>query len=495
MKYFLSFVFALSPLLSHAQQNKIDSLVTLLKTDKEDTNKVNHLNVLGRELMYINPDTAIILSNNALVILSEAKNLNEKEKQKHVANTLGNLGVYYSLKADYPKALDYYQKALKIDEELNNKKGIATRLGSIGIVYFNQADYPKALDYYFKALKMAEELGNKNNIAVWLGNIGIVYKYQADYPKALDYYFRALKMAEELGNKNSITVALGNIGFVYKEQAEAHPNPSEREGLYTKALDYYFRAFKLAEELGYKNNIAVWLGNIGNVYDEQATSFKSQITRDTLFTKALDYYFKALKMNEELGRKNGIAINLGNIGSIYTKTGKFAEAEKYLLDALKIDKEIGAQNEERNFEESLSQLYEKTGKFNLALEHYKKAMVLKDTLFSEEKNKELTKKELNYEFEKKEAATKAEQDKKDAVTQIIIYSVSSGFALVLLLAVFIFRGYRQKQKANIIISEQKLIVEEKQKEILDSIHYAKRIQQSLLPTEKYIDKTLKRLNG
>jgi hypothetical protein len=72
--------------------------------------------------------------------------------------------------------------------------------------------------------------------------------------------------------------------------------------------------------------------------------------------------------------------------------------------------------------------------------------------------------------------------------------------LVLILAGFIFRSYRQKQKANIIISQQKSevekqknLVEEKQKDILDSIHYAKRIQQSLLPTEKYIEKKLNEL--
>ena len=134
--------------------------------------------------------------------------------------------------------------------------------------------------------------------------------------------------------------------------------------------------------------------------------------------------------------------------------------------------------------------YQITGKYDLALLHFKKAMSLKDSLFSEEKNKELTRKEMNYEFEKKEAATKADQDKKDAITKIIIWSVSAGFALVLLLAVFIFRGYRQKQKANIVISLQKHLVEEKQKEILDSIHYAKRIQQSLLPTEKYIQRKI-----
>jgi hypothetical protein len=119
-------------------------------------------------------------------------------------------------------------------------------------------------------------------------------------------------------------------------------------------------------------------------------------------------------------------------------------------------------------------------------------MTLNDSLFNEEKDKEITRKEMNYEFEKKEAAAKVEQEKKDVVTKIVIYSISSGFLLVLLLAGLIFRGYRQKQKANVIIGRQKQLVEEKQKEILDSIHYAKRIQRSLLPTEKYIHKSLDR---
>lgn len=445
-KYILLFLAIVSlSFRGRAGDGAVDSLLSFLKTDKEDTNKVNHLNTLGWELKNSNPDTSIILSNQALVLLNSLP-LEGGDKgvvQKLLANTLGQLGVFYRLKGDYPQALDYYFKALKMKEELGDKKGIAAILSNIGLVYWNQGDYPKALDYYFRALKMDEELGNKNGIARGLGNIGIIYSRQGDYAKALDYYFKALKMAEELGYKQLQASILGNIGIVYKEQSEtAKVHPVERDSLLNRALDYYFRALKMAEEFGYKQ----------------------------------------LQAN-----------SLGNIGALYTSQDNYAEAEKYLADALKLDKEIGAQDGERDDENSLSELYEKTGRFNLALEHYKKAMVLKDTLFSEEKNKEITRKEMNYEFEKKEAATKAEQNKKDAVTQIIIYSVSAGFALVLLLAVFIFRGYRQKQKANVIIAEQKKIVEEKQKDIIDSITYAKRIQRALLPTEKYIDRTIIRL--
>ncbi|MBI4945736.1 MAG: tetratricopeptide repeat protein [Bacteroidetes bacterium] len=197
---------------SLAQRSKVDSLFDLLKNDREDTNKVNHLNALGWQLMSNNPDTSIILGNQALVLCDQLSSIPQSKFtiNNFKSNILGNLGVYSFFKGDYPKALDYYLKALKINEEMLSKaqnlsekqtaqQGIATRFGNIGNVYNNQADYSKALDYYLKALKIDEELNNKNGIAKHLSNIGNVYCNQDNYPKALDYDFKALKMAEELG--------------------------------------------------------------------------------------------------------------------------------------------------------------------------------------------------------------------------------------------------------------------------------------------------------
>jgi hypothetical protein len=128
--------------------------------------------------------------------------------------------------------------------------------------------------------------------------------------------------------------------------------------------------------------------------------------------------------------------------------------------------------------------------------------VVKDSLFNEEKNKELTRYELNYEFEKKEAELKAEQDKKDAVAQAdkkrqqVLFWLISAIAIAIgLIATIVFRSLRTTKKQKVIIEKQKELVEEKQREVLDSIHYAKRIQQSLLPTDNYISKQFKRLRN
>ena len=434
-----------------AQNKNIDSLLNLLKADKTDTNKAIHSYTLCRE---------------------------------------------YELAGDFEKGISHGKEALELAHKLNFKKGIAQASNNIGNIYLGQANYTSAIDYYLKALKLDEELKNKNGIAKRLGNIGLVYKYQNDFPKALDYCFKALKISEEIGDEKGIAINLGNIGNVYYHQ-----------GAYSSALDYNFKALKMSEELEDKNRIAFWLSNIGSVYGDQARGSRQQVTKDSLSKKALYYFFKALKVGEELGNKDGIAMCLSNIGSLYTSQKKYSVAEKFLLKALETDKEIGAMDYERLTEEAITDLYFETKRFQLALQHYKKAMALKDTLFSQENKKQLVQKEMNYEFDKKEAVTKAENEKLQAIAEassrkqkIIIWSVAFGLLSVVMFAGFIFRSLRitRKQKQIIeiksketaeqkkIVEEKNKLVEEKQKEILDSINYANRIQRAILPHRRDI---------
>ncbi|MBL4654496.1 MAG: tetratricopeptide repeat protein, partial [Bacteroidia bacterium] len=370
--------------------SKQDSLKAELKKELSDTTRIKILNKLGWQIMYQTPDTAILLNTKALKLAEQVK------WQKGIANTLRNLGVFNDIKGNYPQALQHYSIALKINEELNNQKGIAATLGNIGLVYWNQGDYPKALEYYFKVLKMGKELGDKGGVTINLGNIGNVYNSQGDYPKALEYYFKALKIREELGAKNLIAITLGNIGIVYDNQGD-----------YSKALEFYFKSLKIKEKAGNKKGIAVTLGNIGIVYRNQSD-----------YPKALEYYFKALKMREELGAKNMIAITLGNIGSLYTQTGRFVEAEVYLDSALILCESVGALYSTMQLELSMSDLYDTTaqllmrgrnpnlsgfknltGLWRKAYGHYKKYSTAKDSLFNEEKSKDIGRLEQKHEFE------------------------------------------------------------------------------------------------
>ena len=558
IKYFLTGIFFLCSLSIFAQQNKTDSLRTLLKKlngihslefrptikgegagEAIDTIHINTLNELAWVLGQTNPDTAIILCNQALNLSMTLLNTEDvhsplrKTRETLIGQTYQNLGISYSRKGDYTLSLDYYFKALKTRELLNDKSGVASTLGNmgnvckvqgnyskaldyyfkainesedkngiarhltnIGSVYLAQADYPKALDYYFKALKMIEELKDKNGISTILINIGGVFLAQSDYPKALDYYFKALKLDEELGDKQGTAILLGNMGLIYYQQASEAKTEQEISGkaaLFKKALDYYFKALKIEEELKDKDITASFLCNVGVVYYDQANEEKSRkkfVTADSLFHKALYYDLKTLKLMEELGSKNGIAACSGNVGTVYTSLGKYKEAEEYLQRALKLSTEINSLSIIKDEHQYLSELYQQMHQQDKALYHYKKYIQAKDSIFNEDNTRKTVRSEMNFEFEKKQAIEKAEQEKQNVITQqekqkqkIILTLVSCFLLIVAIFASFMFNRWRITQK-------QKLIIEKQKEKIVDSITYAQLIQQSILLEESEIRKIL-----
>ncbi len=380
--------------------------------------------------------------------------------------------------------------------------GFAEAYNNLRSVYYNKGNYPLAVEYALKALKISETINDKLGIATVLGNIGIIYWNQGDYPKALDYNFRALKLAEELQDKIKTAAFLGNIGIIYYDLQN-----------YPKALDHYFKALKIKEEIGSKNGIANTLGNIGIVYDDQSKIEKSDLKRKELTQKASDFYLKALKISIEVDDKNSIASLLANIGSNDLEQKKYKDSYDHLYRAIALADSIGVMDNVKRIYYMLSSLYEKSnisladsfgGKLlNMeqmrlrALYYQKRYISVRDTLFSEENKKELVRKEMNFEFEKKEAAAKAEQNEKDAVAaagaqkqRIVLILVSFVLLLVVMVAFIIFRSLRITRRQKKLIERQKEIVEEHQKEILDSIYYARRIQTALLPTQKYIERNL-----
>ncbi len=520
-KHCLSFFLFLNLLLTAtgavAQHSKLDSLSSLLKKDREDTLKVYHLILLSDQYQKKGDQDSSEYCNSTAQKLLDKLYPSPDERNcvlylQYSAFVFNNRGISYKNQGDYLKSLQEYFKSMKLNEklmELNKKEGqegLAKNYSNIGIVYKEQGDFPNALEYSLKALKLDELTGDKKGMAMRLGNIGIVYKEQMDYVKALDYYFRALKIDEELGNAAGVARHLGNIGIIYKNQ-----------GNYKKALEYLNKALTIDGSIKNKAGCSRHLSNIGSVYKMQSDDPKcSEVDRKEYLVSALDCFLQVLKMTEEMKAKSGISIALCNVGSVYLRQKKFKASFEYLYKALAMAQDIGAMDKLKENYGELSGLYENStiplpdtlgGKLlNMeemrlrAIHYYKSYINLRDTLFNEENNKQLIRKELNFGFEKKEAAVKAEQDKKDALAQEELKQKEKqrnyfilGFALVAFLSLFIFRSYKQKQKANVIISLQKILVEEKQKEILDSIYYAKRIQTSLLPTEKYIERSLKKL--
>lgn len=477
----------------------IDSLKLALKNAKEDTTRVKiyvqlcELTEVNELADYVYPTISLCEKN-----LKKYPTTNPLHSfyNKNLSIAFNNAAYLASQLGEVQKALDYYFKELKINIEEKNKVTIADSYNNIGAMYNNMGDVPKALDYYYKSLTMHTEIGNKQGMGLLLNNIGAVFKNQKDYSKALDNYKKSLKLKEEIGDKKGIAVSYNNIGLIYKYQALAlkEKKTAGWDTLLKKAVDYYSKSLKMREELGDKRAIANVLNNMGVICDDF----------DDL-DKALEYYTKALKLRQEISDKQGICSSLNALGGIYRKQERYKLAEKDVLQSLALAREIGYPKEISDAAETLFQIYRDQKDGMKALEYYRLYDVMKDSLNNVETQKAGVTKQLEYEFTQKEALTKAEQEKKDALATeekrrqtIIRNAFIGGFILVLVLTIVVLRGYRQKQKANnlleeknILIAEQKNIVEEKHKEITDSINYAERIQRSFLASEQLLNENLK----
>jgi len=418
-----------------AQNAALDSLKEVVKANLEDTNQVNALNAISQ---------AMLISD------------------------------------EFPSSLQYAKEARSLAQKLGFKKGMALAYKTIGTVNYRQGHYPEALGNYFSSLKLMEELGDKKGMANCYNNIGSVYDFQGNNAATNKYYLAALEIRKELGDKPGLAMSYNNIGIAYINQGDPE-----------MALANLNQALKLLLELNDKRGIASCYANISSIYYDRGD-----------YGEALKNDLAAMRIREAVGEKEDIAMSCLNIAGTYEKMKKYKDAESYCLKGLTLSKEIGYLELIKLANQTLSDIYFNSGRYPEALQYYKASIIARDSLFNEENTKRTVRLEMNYEFEKKEARAKLELEKKEAVAaaerhkqRIILWSVSGVGLLVFCFALFAYRSYLHKQKANEAISRQKALIEEKQTEILDSLYYARRIQRSLLTQESYIEKCIKRLKA
>jgi serine phosphatase RsbU (regulator of sigma subunit) len=420
----VSFLIALTfPDNCFGQQNKIDSLSLLLKTAKQDTQKV--------------------------MLLCQRAESHTKQKEFSEANASA-------------------EDALRLSKSLNFKKGMARSYYELAAA--NSFNDTLRLQYLFKASEILAKPGIDDRLQVIthlsIGQIHIAQKNFSDMLKNLQI---ALKTAERIKDSVLMAKTYSNIGNYYSAT-----------GNIEKQLEYYLKGLAIVEKKNDKKALAIILGNMGDAYAELKN-----------YPKSIESYERSIALFEELKSKEGLALRLASLAKVYYSTGKKHEAYESLQKAYALARETHYSLALKESLEGLSDYYEKEKDFKNAFITFKNLRSFTDSLYNSEKATEVTK--LQYQFDAAQAAKikkleeeklEAERRAKEEQQKIILYSISTGFILVLALAFFIFRGYRQKQKANLIISAQKKILEEKNKDITDSINYARRIQEAILPDKE-----------
>jgi tetratricopeptide (TPR) repeat protein len=207
------------------------------------------------------------------------------------------------------------------------------------------------------------------------------------------------------------------------------------QGNYSEALKNHFAALKVWEETGDKNGIALSYYNLGSIYKSKGN-----------YPEALKNYFTSLKIREEIGDKYGITNSYLNIGYTKVKMKSANEGKDWLLKGLNFAKEIGVKDNIRDFYESLALADSALGNFKGAYENHKLFILYRDSLNNEVATKKMLETKMQYEFDKKEAETKVLTDAELKKQKLLRNGFVGGFAVVLLFAGVFFHQRNKTKK-------------------------------------------------
>ncbi len=285
-------------------------------------------------------------------------------------------------------------------------------------------------------------------------------------------FSKSFKIGYETGNKNGIASCLISIGTIYSEKKE-----------YKKSLDYYFESLELFQQVNNEDAIATNLNNIADTYLE---------LKD--YSKSLVYIIKAKELYEKIGNVYGQSLVLNNIGDYYSKIGNEERALEYYKLGLEKGKLIEANEHVIQSYKGISNSYKKAGDYKLALVYHEYFQELNDSIYNVESSNQIAEMQARFDSERdaQEIAllTKDKKIQEDELNRqsLITRSIIGVGGLLLVLTIVLIRGISQKKKANkeLDLKNQKIelaynIIEDQHKDIKDSINYAKRIQEAILP--------------
>lgn len=468
-----SLLFALFLLSSSAfcqSKQYIDSVKTLTLS-KIDTVRYWAYSELSWVLKETDKNSALQYADK---LYNEAK---EANNEKWKAQGLNDAGIIYIRIGDLKKALEKNEQALAIREKLGDKKNIASSLSKIATIKTEQGNYADALEIQLKTLKIYEQLNNLQYIAQTCNNIGTLYNNINNNKLSNQYLIRALKISQELNDNYTLPVTLSVMAGNYFDL-----------GKIDSAIYCYDTAKKMFQKNEDWTYYATACNNLAHAYRKMGNNEKGE-----------ENYKEAISVSKEIGDSAGLALFQNNLANILIDKGQFKEAEELLMESLKISQNLNYGENILKIYQSLTGLYIQSKDPKKADFYFDRYREKKDSVFSDQIAKQFTEAQTKFDVEKKdlEISKHKVEIENEKNKRYITYGALAFFILLLGISLWAFIQKRknnrllesknlQLENANQEISHQKNIIEEKQKEIVDSINYAQKIQTALLASEEML---------
>jgi serine phosphatase RsbU (regulator of sigma subunit)/Tfp pilus assembly protein PilF len=471
----------------------LDSCLTDYHAADSDTLRLKNIAYLANGLSEsrIWHAYAVLMYNEAHRCLSKKNPEAVQRRLFGIAGTASHyLGYYYFQIIRNDSISEFYNlKNLEYQKKSGNKKQIALALYSLAANYSTEGKVSEAMTYYQDALKVFEELKDTSHVADSYQNIGYLLQNQKDVEGAMKYFQKALKLYSLKKKKKDMADCYSFLADCYKSR-----------NLMDSALISYRKAEELFLSLNDEYGIATILLNKGELFERQGKL-------DT----ALQSYKESLRLFERTQDKNPISFALNSLAVVYYKKGDLENARKAGERSMLLAKEIQYPDNIRNAAKVLTDIYKKGGNYRDALEMHELYARMNDSILNADTRRNAIEKDLKYQHDKELLEVEKEREKEAIAAQkekekrnIIIISISAGLLLVIIFMFFLYNRFRliSKQKEIIEIQKeeveiqkkevevQKDLVDHRNQEILDSITYARRLQQAILPQKKVINELL-----
>jgi signal transduction histidine kinase/tetratricopeptide (TPR) repeat protein len=492
----------LLPLGMRAASAREDSLLRVLATMPQDTHRVLTYNELFKATFTSEPLRALDYAQKALQL---AKDLHYRSGIARLSN---NLGVWHSKRGNYKQSLGYYAQAKATLAELDDFTGSADCEMNIGSVHYKMGNYDLALLQYESALQSYRDLRDTTRMLSAVNNMGSVLKERGHYPEALQAYMAALLLRERLGDPVELGLSCANVGTIY-----------QLEGMPETAKKFFMRSLSLAHQANDQFGKVAALTSIAEIYMEQdrpdmaqpllesARSIAREIDDQNGLAAALlslamlhqhrampdsaqRCYEEALVIFRDIGRMQGIATALNHIGELRLGQGAHALAEASLLESLALSDSLQTLDLSRDNHLLLSKLYSQQGDYAAAYMHQGAFLQLHDSLFSNEKAKQIAEMRARYEAtqqldEINRLNLQATQDQlriaKSSWRNLILLAI---LLPMILLALIFFLRYIQKRRHNRRIEEKNAQIQH-QRDLLEAQNH--QIREINIRLEKMVE--------
>ena len=476
MRYLITCIFLFFQTLVVAQN--MDSLWAEYEkyTTNDDTLILSSIYKITKANKFSQPDTCLHLLQRGLEV---SENTNYNAYVPYFYEILGD--IYWQL-TQFQKSIQYYELAVSTYKDLGENVNVGYMHANIGYVYMDLGNYKMALNEMQKALTIAKKEANTDLEVLSHTYLANVYSLLNHFDKAILSYKSALQYYLKNGQTKNAQMCYNNIGTIFFQDNQLD-----------SAEIYFHQSLAMGKKIGDTKNIANGLLNLGSI------AYKKQE-----FEVAKSFYNEALSYNLQRGDESQLFKNYINLSNVYYNLNDFKSSYDYALKAKEIAEKTNNIKAKSSVLATLASYYKRKKDYKKALENFELHVQLEDSILGAEQTKQINELAAKYENERKELEIlNLEKDKQlkevllsekeIKLQQEGMYRVGLiiGILFVFIIAVFIFIGYRNKSKSHAIISKQKHVVEEKNREITDSIIYAKRIQEATLPSRNLLMETLK----